>query len=166
MGYVHEVVDDHEGYVALMFADGERSSGTTGTGVLVWPGDDIKREEIRPYADVVAWQVRCDGPPGAPCHWTGEWHPLDEERPEHVDQRWMEPTEERERGLILEWREHVDALAAIRRVSDLARQVAALQRDLDTAVRACRAGGASWLDVGRALGLTQRAAEERYGTWP
>lgn len=158
MGWELEEAPGHEGYVALMFADGERHSGTTGNGVLVWPGGDIKREEIRPYADVVAWQAHCE------CGWTGVLRPLSAERPEDMYERWREPTGEREEDFRLEWRAHVAPEVRTSRVTDLAAQIAGLQRDLTVAVAEARREGASWSDLGRALGVSKQAAQQRYGS--
>lgn len=61
--------------------------------------------------------------------------------------------------------------AAARRMAesdpqDLAEMVA-LQADLDRAIlramAAQRANGASWADIGAALGLTKQGAQQRYG---
>jgi hypothetical protein len=59
-----------------------------------------------------------------------------------------------------------------RRVSDkdieALGEMAAVQRELDTAMRAAVAqlqgsGDYSWADIGRVLGITRQAAQQRYG---
>jgi hypothetical protein len=52
--------------------------------------------------------------------------------------------------------EHVDAIAAAER------GVVAARRQLLDAVNAARAGGASWADVGKVLGISRQAAWERF----
>lgn len=162
MGWCDEY-GDHEGYVSLLFADGERSSGSSGRGVLVWPGGDIAREEIRPYADVVAWQVQCDGSRERPCDWVGQRFDLAHERPEHIDGRWMEPTEDREEAFRQEWLRHVRPFEVTRKVEAAADGVRRAIDALEDAVTAARADGASWSQIGRAAGVTKQAAQQRWG---
>lgn len=147
----------HEGWVALLFADGERASGTSGRGVIVWPDDDIKREEIRPFADVIAWQPQCE------CGWRGVRRLLADERDENIDRKYNEPTEAREDELMAEWERHIAPEVRTARVSDLADRLADVQHDLSAAVAEARAAGASWGDLGRALGMTRQGAQQRYG---
>lgn len=158
MGWITDGAPTCEGYVALLFADGQQGSGTTSTGVFVWPDGDIKREELRPYAEVMAWQVQCD------CGWRGITRPLDQERPEDMDPDHREPTPEREDQLAEEWRAHIRPVIRLEEVRDLADELAEVTGRLETAVRAAWAAGVDWSALGRAVGMTARDAERRYST--
>jgi hypothetical protein len=65
---------------------------------------------------------------------------------------------------MLEWRRRIAGWQALGDVDQAATRHAAAVRALDEAVRAARAAGASWADIGRATGLTGRAAAERWST--
>lgn len=169
MGYEHEDAPGHEGWVGHVFADGILSSGTsTGAGVYAegytyLPRDDndtstwgvIDPAYLRPYSEVTGWVVRCS------CGWRGVTRPLALER--DVDPRWNEPSDEREHELMDEWRLHIAPLTRTGRVRDLADQLADVQAQLWDAVREARNAGASWSDVGSALGVSKQAAQQRYG---
>ena len=169
MGYEHEDAPGHEGWVGSVFADGTLSSGTsTGAGVYAegytyLPHDDndtstwgvIDPTYLRPYSDITGWVVRCE------CGWKGVTRPLVLER--DVDPRWNEPSSDREAELMDEWRRHIAPMTRTGRVRDLAERLADVQAQLWDAVRESRDAGASWSDVGSALGVSKQAAQQRYG---
>lgn len=147
---------EHEGYVALLFADGEVGSGATGAGVLVWPGGDIAKEELRSYSQVVAWQVRCE------CGWHGDELPIALEQDSDIDARWMEPTEAREEELRQVWWAHAAPFNALHQLADLTRQARAIDAQIMHTVQCARAAGASWAQIARRVGVTTQAAHQRY----
>jgi hypothetical protein len=55
----------------------------------------------------------------------------------------------------------VDPLDSLR---ELARLVTATDKALRDFVSSARAGGATWTDIGQALGITKQAAWERFGS--
>lgn len=162
MGWCDES-GEHEGYVALVFADGEQSTTTSGQGAHVWPGGtagkvgDITREEVRPYSDVVAWQVQCE------CGWSGRTYRLVDEDPSNILPRWMEPIEERESQIIDEWRAHVRPANAVYRLARLADDAREVDAQIEESVSDARRAGASWSQIGRELGMTKQGAQQRYG---
>jgi hypothetical protein len=54
--------------------------------------------------------------------------------------------------------------AELTRLIDAARAVADADHELTEAARAARSGGASWSQIGDAVGLTRQAAQQRWGS--
>ncbi len=54
--------------------------------------------------------------------------------------------------------------AELARLIDAARAVTDADNELTQAARAARAGGASWTQIGDAVGLTRQAAQQRWGS--
>lgn len=68
-----------------------------------------------------------------------------------------------ETAMLQLWSQHLapmDATAALEAARTRHRQALA---DVDEAVRVARAAGLSWVDVGRATGMTRQSARERWG---
>jgi hypothetical protein len=123
-------------------------------------------EEWRPDAEVVGWVAGCT------CGWRGTpWArvPTAEladpaARRLAVPGPWADLEAADETRVMLEWRRHIAGWQALEDVEQAATRHAAAVRALDEGVRAARAAGASWADIGRATGLTGRAATERWST--
>lgn len=157
---------EHEGWVVPVFADGIEGIGTTGSlGVLV----DFDRDEWRPDEDVTGWRAGCE------CGWRGPfWTRVhDSER-----KPWFDATTRQinnpgkfsayledaaERVVVDEWRQHIAPHKIVEVVEDAAMRYSAAGRDLDDAVREAHSAGASWADIGRAVGITRQSARERWG---
>lgn len=53
--------------------------------------------------------------------------------------------------------------APLRALAEAAHRRADAEADMADQVRACRAAGWPWADIGRALGVSPQAAQQRYG---
>jgi hypothetical protein len=167
MGYMGPVVGDvqHEGWVVPFFADGAESAGTTSNrGVLV----DFDRDEWRPDSDVIGWRAGCD------CGWRGpewlrvaspgeaEWVDVAGRLIHNPDSAYLEP--DAEQVVIDEWRQHIAPHKLMERVEEAAEAYTTAGRELDKLVTEAHAAGASWADIGRAVGITRQSARERWGS--
>lgn len=118
MGYVADLDRDpdqcHEGWVAMTYADGKISSGTSnGLGHYLddytyLPRDDsdprtwgnIDPAYLRPHDEVTGWVPRCE------CGWRGVEVPL----PDSVlasGQQYRDPSDEQEQLVMDQWRLHL-----------------------------------------------------------
>ena len=117
MGYVHELDTEceHEGWVAMTYADGKVSSGTSTAagryldGYTYLPADPddprtwgkIDPAYLRPYDDIVGWLPRCA------CGWTGVEVPVIATGTDY--DKWREPTEDQDDLIMYQWRLHIRA---------------------------------------------------------
>lgn len=136
-------LDDHEGYVAKILDDGS----TTSTWTL-----EIEQR-------IVGWRAECS------CGWFGPLVDSGEPR---------EPSEDEHDEIMEMWHErHADPLAAEleltgsieelgRQAAEADRQAAEADRRLRAAVGRARLRGATWEQIGRALGVTKQAAHDRF----
>lgn len=170
MGWLGPVVGDveHEGWVVPVFGDGVEGAGSSSArGVLV----DFDRDEWRPDEEVAAWRAGCA------CGWRGPlWTRIktgDSARPDpwvdgpkrliHNPGEWPADLDsEAENAVIDEWREHIAPWRSVEMVEEAAERAGAAARALDDAVRTARASGASWADIGRAVGISRQSAHERW----
>lgn len=164
---------EHEGWDAAEFPGDRYSTGTAGGGALVRrfpPDPGPLRDQGEPEKGVdgreaIGWRGLCE------CGWRGPlWqrvatpaeHDPAERRIYHpgLDQYGDAP-EDVTRAIRNEWSAHLEpeTLTAVRRQ---AQEVAAAQARLTDAVRAARADGRSWADIGAAAGITRQAAHERW----
>lgn len=110
MGYIADIddPDDHEGWIAMTYADGKVSSGTSsafgvyldGYAYLADQPGEIDPSFLRPFADTKGWLVRCE------CGWRG----VEVEVPDTLDelgQKYREPSGEQEWLLMAQWRVHI-----------------------------------------------------------
>lgn len=158
MGWQTESSTHHEGWTAPVLPDGRMASGSTRGAVLV--GNDAI-----PQDQVVAFRATCE------CGWTGAlWtraaepgaadEPsrqiytatgFNDDVPEHVEQlMWRE------------WRDHVDPIERIADVEDAATRYAEAGTRLTETVLAARRVGATWAEVGKAVGITRQTAHVRW----
>lgn len=165
MGYFTDAAPDHEGWITMTYADGRISSGTSnGFGHYLEgykylphePGEmsgQIDPAYLRSYDQITGWLPRCA------CGWSGTEVPV----PGENANKWREPSDEQEDALMDQWRRHIAPLTRTARVRDLAEQVASLNDQLTSAVRHAKLDGASWADLGDAMGMTKQGAQQRYG---
>lgn len=173
MGWIIEeegLYHEHEGWVALVLADGRVSASTTRGGVLVdaltdadiaagreverFPGTDHVNVLV-PWQEVALWRVTCQ------CGWTGT------ELPATTDPKYGTrdcPEEIEDRVFLPEWRRHVDPLIALTNLRDLAGQLRDLEQRISEKVRLARTAGASWTDIGYQVGLTKQGAQQRWNS--
>ncbi|MER7244652.1 hypothetical protein [Kribbella sp. NPDC000426] len=64
MGWISDDLARHEGYLAVEFADGVRSSGFAGDSAVIMLMDEFGeytgQDEHRPVSEVVGWRLMCD----------------------------------------------------------------------------------------------------------
>ncbi|HEY3006052.1 MAG TPA: hypothetical protein VGJ44_27135 [Kribbellaceae bacterium] len=154
-------------------------------------GNYTGQDEIRPYDAVVGWRLVCDCIPasvsndqlaqdgffGRRQEWIGPlWERVSSKAEEDVAARriyadpdvgvgiHVDDRDDVETAARAAWRSlHVDADLTIAAVGSAAHAAAVARRDLDQAVEAARAAGASWADIGQAAGMSRQSAHERWG---
>lgn len=155
----------HEGSVGMLFADGAVGAGWQGDRVLVEVDGGSRSAGVgewqyRAGREVTGWLPRCS------CGWAG--HPW-----VRGDERWdydpvmrvayspdsFVPEAVEDGPLYDEWRAHA---VPLEQLGPLAGVHAEAGRRLDDAVAAARRGGASWAQIGAAVGITRQSAHERW----
>lgn len=137
-------------------------------------------EEWRPDAAVVGYAAGCE------CGWRGRpwtrvqsaaaagssaWHSPEDGAVVDEDNRlifqpgpYYDLDGNAERLVVDEWRRHIAPWRSLEDLAEAAARHATAVRELDDAVRAARAAGASWADVGRATGMSRQSANERWSS--
>ncbi|PZU49470.1 MAG: hypothetical protein DI571_02350 [Arsenicicoccus sp.] len=137
-------------------------------------------EEWRPDAAVVGYVAGCE------CGWRGRpwtrvhsataagstaWHGPEDDAVVDEDNRlifqpgpYYDLDGAAEQPVIEEWRRHIAPWRSLEDLEEAAARQAAATRELDEAVRAAKAAGASWADIGRATGMTRQSANERWSS--
>jgi hypothetical protein len=117
-------------------------------------------EEWRPDAAIVGYVAGCA------CGWRGRpWTRVlteDDARLLYNPGPQGELDGPEETVVIDEWRGHIRPYRALEEIGEAAAKVAAATRELEDAVRAARAGDATWAEIGRAAGISRQAANERW----
>lgn len=155
MGWVLEETTEHEGWPASVLTDGRPATDSTAGYVLA--GD-----ERVPGDRVAGFQVRCA------CGWSGAyWTRVDPGQQDSSARRihtpdGFDPPAEVEDSMHAEWLRHVAPAQAATAIAAAAGDHAATRTALDAAVRAGRAAGVSWADVGAAAGMSRQSAHERW----
>ncbi|MHA6806309.1 hypothetical protein [Salinifilum ghardaiensis] len=127
----------HEGVAHTVLADGTLTATYTAPDHRAYRG----------------WRAGCS------CGWTGSDYP----REQWGEGRIM-PPDRVETAAQDEWQQHLHAAVPELAVHNLAERLADTRVELDAAVAAARAAGASWTAIGAAAGLSRQAAHERWGT--
>ena len=104
MGYVssYDTDDEHEGWIAMTYADGAVSSGTSTAhghyleGYTYLEGAEIDPSYLRPFSEVVGWLPKCE------CGWVGIEVPVTDE-----PNQYREPSDEQENLIMYQWRLHL-----------------------------------------------------------
>lgn len=178
---------EHEGWEAGVYPGGRVSTGSGGDGAggigamvrPVGPDGRVRYDGDAAFVDgrqVLGWRAICT------CGWHGPlWervddpagHDLAARRVHHPaftvgggtrDHRvFGSPPDEVEDALHDEWIEHVRPHQRLTEVADAADAVTDATERLTRAVHAARDAGASWTDIGRAVGITRQSAHERWG---
>lgn len=176
---------EHELYISCVFPDGMSGSTTSSRGIEATIAADGRRlvdDESRLWRsedEVSGWLVCCDCRPG------GAWSPSTK-----VLARWQrvrppEPEDPARGRLLAEgcwaasslsdrddvaavalrlWATHRAPAVAELAIADAAQALHHAGQQLDDAVLVGRTAGLSWVDVGRAVGITRQSARERWGS--
>jgi hypothetical protein len=166
----------HEGYLAAVFADGFLGGGHARGRVLVTTDAEgrslgLSNWQNRSVAEVVGWVVVCRCAGSRDETWRGMlFERVDQSKlDDPAEGRLFAPGDEAlspatnradlERLAVASWRGHI-----LNELHDAAEAVAQATRTLYETVWRMRDAGASWADIGRAVGMTRQSARERWGT--
>lgn len=170
------VLDDgsHEGWAACVAPDGRLSGTSTGQGMLVpgitgsYPrGAMMPDHEVVPDAAMVGWRGACScGWRGLP--WTRVASPAEANaslRRDYVSpDGFADASPHVEEAIHDEWLAHVAPVEATAGVAAAAREYAQAGRRLEKSVAAARTSGATWAEIGKAVGITRQTAHERWSS--
>jgi len=164
--------NEHEGWAAFVAPDGRLSASSTAGGMLVkgitghYPPDKMLPDyEIIPDSQIIGWRGQCE------CGWQGEmWERVTSRETADFSRRrdYLPPEEpahasgEVEDAIHDEWNAHIAPSEAIVGVEAAAREYTQAGHRLDKTVAAAKAAGASWTDIGRAVGISRQSAHERW----
>lgn len=151
MGWVHDGLEGHEGDVVNVLLDGR----IVGTEDVTFSSDlaaDNPAGAVT-WGQVACWRGICS------CGWSGiEISAVSDDHgvrrcPEHVE----------DQVFATDWSGHIAPLVAVADLKSLRNQVAELQARIDVTARTARDRGATWTQIGDALGLTKQGAQQRFG---
>jgi hypothetical protein len=177
MGWVHDVpaddLYDHEGYTVACAADGTQLLPPDGSNKGWW---NFTGENSYPRAERVKAACECGWQAAAsfPLDWTASWEVIE--------------GDEDGTGPFLQWSQHIEELRGTQVPADINQALADLRKTLSEltaasplaavqaaklmeasgafwlteAVKAAKSGGASWTEVGKALGTSKQNAHERF----
>lgn len=164
--------NEHKGWAARVAPDGRLSASSTAGGMLVkgvtghYPPDKtLPGFEVIPNRQIIGWRGQCE------CGWQGEmWERVTSREAADFSRRrdYFAPEEpafasgEVEDAIHDEWKTHIAPSEAILGVEAAAREYNQAGRRLDQTVAAAKASGASWADIGRAVGISRQSAHERW----
>jgi hypothetical protein len=124
-----------------------------GYEVRRFPGSDYI-DVIVPWDQVTTWRAVCE------CGWTGS------ECPAVTDVKYGYrdcPEDLADRVFLPEWQAHIEPFEALHDLGGLVEDLRQVECGIADKVLLARSGGASWSQVGRALGVTKQAAQQRWG---
>ncbi|MDD1478694.1 hypothetical protein [Arthrobacter sp. H16F315] len=164
--------NEHEGWAAAVAPDGRLSASSTGEGMLVKgitgrykPDKMLPDYEVIPDNEIIGWRGACE------CGWQGElWERVTSPAAADFSRRrdYLSPDEfahassEVENAIHDEWKAHLAPLEAVAGVEAAAHEYNQAGHRLDKTVAAAKATGASWADIGRAVGISRQSAHERW----
>jgi hypothetical protein len=175
MGWV-STDNEHEGWAACVAPDGRLSAASSAERIL-FPGISgrYQPDKMMPDHDVVpdneikGWRGQCS------CGWQGDrWErvtsPADADFSHRRD--YVAPDDSAhaspkvEDAIHNEWKAHIAPPEALRGLEAAAREYNRAGRRLAKTVAAAKAAGASWADIGRAVGISRQSAHERWADKP
>ncbi|WP_458782336.1 hypothetical protein [Arthrobacter sp. D3-16] len=121
--------------------------------------------EVIPDEEMIGWRGACG------CGWQGElWKrvasPADADfsrRRDYISSGgFADASREVGDAIHEEWKAHISPSEAILGVQAAAREHSQAGQRLDKTVAAAKAAGASWADIGRAVGISRQSAHERW----
>jgi hypothetical protein len=172
MSWSTDYSEGHEGWSVSIAPDGRLTGSSTGRGMLV-DGITGRYErsstdldyEVVPHREIIGWRGQCE------CGWQGElWKRVTSPEDADLSQRKAyvppeksghapEPVDD---AISDEWLAHVAPIGTVSGVKAAAREYIQAGQRLDKAVGAAKAAGATWADIGGAVGITRQAAHERW----
>lgn len=171
MGWV-SADNEHEGWAACVAPDGRLSASSSGEGVLFqgvsghYQRDKIMPEyEVVPDSEIIGWRGQCA------CGWQGElWERVTSSSAADFNRRrdyvsldgFADASQKVEDAIHDEWKAHIAPSEAVAGVEAAAREYNQAGRRLDKTVAAAKTAGASWADIGRAVGISRQSAHERW----
>src|SRR5919205_2156228 len=166
MSWSTDYSEGHEGWAASVTPDGRHTGSSTGRGMLV-PSITGRYErdttmpnyEIVPHREIIGWQGQCECGWQGP-FWTRVFSPAEADlgqRKAHLPlEKSAHAPEPVDDAISDEWLEHIAPLGVMAGVEAAARDYAQAGQRLDKTVAAAKAGGATWADIGRAVGITRQ----------
>lgn len=171
MGWVSND-NEHEGWAAPVAPDGRLSASSTAEGMLVKgltgryvPDVTMPDYELIPDKEIIGWRGACV------CGWQCEmWERVTTPAAADFSRRrdyvatdeFANASSEVEDAIQDEWSAHIAPSEAILGVEAAAREYSQAGHRLDKTVAAAKAAGASWADIGRAVGISRQSAHERW----
>lgn len=171
MGWVSND-NEHEGWAAAVAPDGRLSSSSSGAGMLVEgttgrykPDKILPGHEVVPDSEIIGWRGACS------CGWRGEmWERVTSPAAADLTHRrdyvppheFADASSKVEDAIHDEWKAHIAPSEAVLGVEAAAREYHQAGHRLDKTVAAAKAAGASWADIGRAVGISRQSAHERW----
>lgn len=162
--------NEHEGWAAAVAPDGRLSASSTSEGMLVKGiTGNYKPDRMMPDYEVVP--DRDSGWRGAyQCGWLGKvWERVTSPAAADFSRRreylspddFAQASNDVESTIHDEWKSHLAPLDAVAGQA-AAREYTQAGRQLDKTVAAAKSAGASWADIGRAVGTSRQSAHERW----
>ncbi|MGO4230901.1 hypothetical protein AB4Y72_18815 [Arthrobacter sp. YAF34] len=164
--------NEHEGWAAAVAPDGRLSASSRGEGMLVKgitghykPDKMLPDHEVVPDSEIIGWRGACE------CGWQGElWERVTSPAAADFSRRrdYLSPDDfahassEVENAIHDEWKAHLAPLEVVAGVEAAAREYTQAGHRLDKTVAAAKSAGASWADIGRAVGISRQSAHERW----
>ncbi|TAP39064.1 hypothetical protein [Arthrobacter sp. S39] len=171
MGWI-STDNEHEGWAAPVAPDGRLSASSTAGGMLFrgvtghYPPDEMLPDyEVIPDSQIIGWRGQCE------CGWQGEmWERVTSRAAANFSHRrdyfaldeFATASSKVEDAIHDEWKTHIAPSEAVLGVEAAAREYTQAGHRLDKTVAAAKAAGASWADIGRAVGISRQSAHERW----
>ena len=136
--------------------------GTTGR---YKPDNILPDHEVVPDSEIIGWRGACS------CGWRGVmWERVISSAAADLTHRrdYVSPSEfadassKVEDAIHEEWKVHIAPSEAVLGVEAAAREYTQAGHRLDKTVAAAKAAGASWADIGHAVGISRQSAHERW----
>lgn len=164
--------NEHESWAAAVARDGRLSASSTNEGMLVKgitgnykPDKMMPNHGVVPDREIIGWRGASE------CGWQGElWERVTSPAAADFNRRrkYLSPDEfahasnDVENAIHDEWKSHLAPLDAVVGVKAAAREYSQAGHRLDKTVAAAKAAGASWTDIGRAVGISRQSAHGRW----
>lgn len=175
MGWI-STDNEHEGWAACVAPDGRLSASSSAEGMLFRgisghykPDKMMPDYDVIPDDEIVGWRGQCS------CGWQGDrWERVTEPTAADFNHRrdYVAPDDSAHASLQVEdaihneWKAHIAPSEALLGLEAAAREYNRAGQRLAKTVAAAKAAGASWADIGRAVGISRQSAHERWADKP